>query len=232
MSRLEWDKKTERFYETGVDRGVLFLISGGVYQKGEAWNGLTAVNENPSGGEPTKLYANNAVYLVRASLEELGITIEAYTYPKSWEKCDGTEEVAPGIMIGQQSRRHFGLCYRSLIGNDEDENKHGYKLHFIFDGLASPSEKNHETVNDSADIDPFSWEATTASIPVDGYDPCCSMVIDSTKVDAAVLKEIEDAIYGTATTESRMLTPNEIIAMISGGTAVVGTAIVGQSTAG
>lgn len=215
MSKIVWDDIGKKFYETGVDRGVLFPITGGVYDKGVGWNGLTSVNENPSGGEPTKLYANNGVYLTRSSLEELGITIEAFTYPEEFEACDGSAEISDGVTIGQQERKHFGLVYRSLIGNDEDGNKHGYKLHFIFDAVASPSEKNHETVNDSADLDPFSWEATTTPVPVEDYDPCCSLVVDSRKIDANDLKAIEDKIYGTASTEPTMLTPDEILDLIT-----------------
>lgn len=220
--RLVWDKKGERYFEVGVDRAVLFLVENGSYAVGEAWNGITAINESPSGGEPTKLYANNGIYLTRSNLEELGFTIEAYTYPDSWEACDGSAEISEGITIGQQPRKHFGLVYRTLIGNDEEDRKHGYKLHFIFDGLASPSEKNNETVNDSADVDPFSWEATAASVSVDGFEPCCSLTIDSRTVSSDVLKAIEDAIYGTEASDPRMLTPDDILDIISEVTGATG----------
>ena len=222
MSRIRWDATGEKLYEVGVDRGVLFPFAGnGTYATGVAWNGLTAVNESPSGAEPTKLYADNINYLTLMSVEELGLTIEAYTYPEEFEECDGSKEVKPGVSIGQQTRKHFGFVYRSLIGNDEDGNDHGYKLHIIYDCLASPTEKGHSTVNDSPDVSPFSWTVSTTPVDmgVTGAKPSACITIDSTKITDTILKAIEDLIYGKdagdnqEATEPTLPTPAQILAL-------------------
>lgn len=213
--KLSWDQVGERFYETGIDRGVLYPIVSGTYSKGVAWNGLTAVNETPEGAEPTPIYADNIKYLNLMSAEELGITIEAFTYPDEFAACDGSVEIAEGVTIGQQTRQHFGLCYRTLIGNDESGTDHGYKLHLIYDCLASPSERPHNTVNDTPEAETFSWEVATTPIAVEGHKPSASLVIDSTKVDSTKLKALEDILYGTDSKEPTLPLPSEVIAKLS-----------------
>lgn len=223
MSRLVWDKTGERFYETGVKKGVLYPIqSGGVYSKGVAWNGLSAVTESPSGAEATAVYANDIKYLNLVSAEEFGATIEAYTYPDEFKACDGSAEIADGVTIGQQGRQIFGLCYRTVFGNDVDGNEHGYKLHLIYGAMASPSEKAYATINDSPEAITFSWEITTTPVNVNGFKPTASMVIDSTKVPAEKLKKLEDILYGTNPTElesedgtePRLPLPDEIATLV------------------
>lgn len=197
MARLVWDKTGERFYETGVDRGVLYPIQeGGVYSKGVAWNGLVTVTESPSGAESNPIYADNIKYLNLISAEEFGATIEAYTYPDDFAECDGSASLTPGVMIGQQSRKTFGLCYRTILGNDVDSNDHGYKLHLIYGCQASPSEKGYSSVNDSPEAITFSWEVTTTPVNVEGFKPTACITIDSTKCDAGKLKALEDILYG------------------------------------
>lgn len=197
MARLVWDKTGERFYETGVDRGVLYPIQeGGVYSKGVAWNGLVTVTESPSGAESNPIYADNIKYLNLISAEEFGATIEAYTYPDEFAECDGSASLATGVMIGQQSRKTFGLCYRTILGNDVDSNDHGYKLHLIYGCQASPSEKGYSSVNDSPEAITFSWEVTTTPVNVEGFKPTACITIDSTKCDAEQLKALEDILYG------------------------------------
>lgn len=196
MPRLEWDKTGERFYETGVDRGVLYPSVGGAYPKGVAWNGITAVNENPSGAEPTALYADNIKYLTMMSAEEYGYTLEAYMYPEEFEQCDGSAAIVKGVNIGQQKRVPFGLSYRTLIGNDADGQEHGYKIHLIYGGLASPSQKDHSTVNDNPDATSMSWEVSNTPVEVPGYKPTASITIDSTKIDKDKLTKLENILYG------------------------------------
>ena len=217
MSKLVWDKSGEHFYETGVDRGVLYPMASGTYEAGVAWNGLTAVNESPSGGEATALYADNIKYLNLMSVEELGLSIEAYTYPDEFAECDGSKEIKPGVTIGQQNRKHFGFAYRSLIGNDEEGTDLGYKIHLVYDCLASPSEKGHSTVNDSPEATQFSWDVTTIPIAVEGFKPSASITIDSTKVPAAVLASIEDLLYGTTNAEPTLPLPDAIAALFPAG---------------
>lgn len=197
MARLVWDKTGERFYETGVDRGVLYPIQeGGAYSTGVAWNGLVTVTESPSGAESNPIYADNIKYLNLISAEEFGTTIEAYTYPDEFAECDGSASLTPGVMIGQQSRKTFGLCYRTILGNDVDSNDHGYKLHLIYGCQASPSEKGYSSVNDSPEAITFSWEVTTTPVNVEGFKPTACITIDSTKCDAGKLKALEDILYG------------------------------------
>lgn len=198
MAALTWDGSGERLYETGVDRGVLYVMStGGTYGTGVAWNGLTGVTESPSGAEETALYADNIKYVSLYSAEEFGATIEAYTYPDEFAECDGSAELVGGVTVGQQARKTFGLCYRTLLGNDTDGQSHGYKLHLIYGATASPSEKAYATVNDSPEAITFSWEITTTPVNVTGMSPTACITIDSTKADAECLAALEAKLYGS-----------------------------------
>ena len=208
---LVWDQTGERYYETGVSKGVLYPQStSGTYPLGVAWNGLTAVTESPSGAESTALYADDIKYLNILSTEEFAATIEAYTYPDEFAKCDGSAELIPGVSIGQQKRNPFGLSYRTMLGNDTDGNDHGYKLHIIYGALAAPSEKAFATVNDSPEAITFSWEISTTPVSVTGKKPTATVVIDSTKVDAAKLAALEKVLYGSEDTDPRLPLPDEI----------------------
>lgn len=221
MAKLVWDKAGERLYETGVKNGVLYIPTAGVYSKGVAWNGLTAVTESPSGAEATALYADDIKYLSLMSTEEFGATIEAYTYPDEFAACDGSAELVDGVTIGQQKRSTFGLCYRTAIGNDTDGNDHGYKLHIIYGALASPSEKAYATINDSPEAITFSWEITTTPVNVTGQKPTASLVIDSTKADSTKLAALEAILYGSdgSGTENgpRLPLPDEIKTLMTAG---------------
>lgn len=213
MAKLVWDKTGDRLYETGVKNGVLYIPTAGVYSKGVAWNGLTAVTESPSGAEATALYADDTKYLSLMSTEEFGATIEAYTYPDEFAACDGSAELADGVMIGQQKRSTFGLCYKTTIGNDTEGNDHGYKLHIIYGAQAAPSEKAYSTINDSPEAITFSWEITTTPVNVTGAKPTASLVIDSTKADPSKLAALEDILYGKdgePGNEPRLPLPDEI----------------------
>ena len=213
MAKLVWDKTGDRLYETGVKNGVLYIPTAGVYSKGVAWNGLTAVTESPSGAEATALYADDTKYLSLMSTEEFGATIEAYTYPDEFAACDGSAELADGVMIGQQKRSTFGLCYKTTIGNDTEGNDHGYKLHIIYGALAAPSEKAYASINDSPEAITFSWEITTTPVNVTGAKPTASLVIDSTKADPSKLAALEDILYGKdgePSNEPRLPLPDEI----------------------
>lgn len=196
---IAWDQDGERLYETGVDRGVIYPKTGenGAYAKGVAWNGLTAVNEAPSGGEPTAFYADNIKYGNILSNEEFGFTIEAYTYPEEFEVCDGSASVVAGVYLTQQARKEFGFTYRSLIGNDVDGVDAGYKIHIVYNALAKPSSKNRSTVNESPEMMTFSWECVTTPVKADGYKPTAHVVIDSTKITSAKLTALENKLYGT-----------------------------------
>jgi hypothetical protein len=210
--RLKWDQVGERVYETGVDRGVLYLPNGqGEYEEGVVWNGLVSVSESPSGAEPTPQYADNIKYLNLVSAEEFGATIEAFTYPDEFAQFDGTAEVQPGVLVGQQIRGTFGLSYRSLLGDDVVATDRGYKLHLVYGALAAPTEKAYNTVNESPEAITFSWELSTTPIEVPGFKPSATLVVDSTKVEAATLQELEDLLYGTETDEARLPLPAEII---------------------
>ena len=223
MSRLTWDNTGERYYETGVKQGVLYPIQNdGKYSLGVAWNGLTAVTESPSGAEATALYADDIKYLNLISTEEFGATIEAYTYPDEFAECDGSASLADGIMLGQQKRKTFGLCYKTTVGNDVDGNDYGYKLHLIYGCLAAPSEKAYATINDSPEAITFSWEVSTTPVNVAGFKPTSQITIDSTKIaedKKAKLTELEDILYGkngtgdngeTGATVARLPLPDEI----------------------
>lgn len=213
MAKLVWDKTGDRLYETGVKNGVLYIPTSGVYSKGVAWNGLTAVTESPSGAEATALYADDTKYLSLMSAEEFGATIEAYTYPDEFATCDGSAELADGVMIGQQKRSTFGLCYKTTIGNDTEGNDHGYKLHIIYGAQAKPSERAYASINDSPEAITFSWEITTTPVNVTGAKPTASLVIDSTKADPSKLAALEDILYGKdgePGNEPRLPLPDEI----------------------
>ena len=217
MAKLVWDESGKRVYETGVRNGVLYVQGeNGEYKNGVAWNGLTAVTESPSGAEPTALYADDIKYLELFSAEEFGATIEAYTYPEEFEACDGSASLGKGVTIGQQDRKAFGLCYRTVVGNDVKGNEHGYKLHLVYGAKAKPSEKAYATVNDSPEAVTFSWEVTTTPVNVAGFKPTASVTIDSTKIEAGKLKAIEDKLYGTETQEPTLLLPDEIAQIVKG----------------
>ena len=237
MAKLKWDQAGSKFYETGVSNGVLFVKNDGEYGQGVAWNGLISVSENPSGGEPQALYADNIKYLNLLSNEEFGASIEAYTYPDEFAACDGSvalgEGATPGgILIGQQPRKEFALVYKTLLGNDAKGNDFGYRLHVIYGALAAPSQKQYQTVNDSPEAITFSWDITTTPVPVTGHKPTASIVIDSTKVGASNMKNIEDALFGSdemfrsadgegvslirGDGNPKLLMPDEIIALAAG----------------
>lgn len=213
--KIVWDDTGKRLYETGVSHGVLYpQETGGTYLKGVAWNGLTAVTESPSGAEATPLYADNIKYLNLMSAEEFGATIEAYTYPDEFAQCDGSAEIAIGVVIGQQSRKVFGLSYKTALGNDIDGADYGYKLHLIYGALAAPSEKGYATINDSPEAITFSWEVTTTPITVTGFKPTASITIDSTKADETKLAALEAILYGGDATEARLPLPDEVATLM------------------
>ena len=218
MSKMKWDQIGERLYEIGLDHGVLFPMGDdGKYAKGVPWNGLSAVNETPSGGEPTAVWADNMKYLNLMSAEDFGATVEAYSYPPEFAACDGDAEVAPGVTIGQQARKMFGMSYRPLIGNDTMKQAYGYKIHLIYGGQVSPSEKNRQTLNDSPEPSAMSWELSTTPVDVPGFQPTAHMVIDSTKTSKEKMTVIEDIIYGKDgddATESRLPMPEEVIELM------------------
>ncbi len=215
MSKLVWDQTSERFYETGVNQGVLYLRGeDGTYSNGVAWNGLISVTESPSGAEVTPLYADNIKYLNLMSAEEFGATIEAYTYPDEFAQCDGSAEIATGVMIGQQNRKVFGLSYKTALGNDVDGTDYGYKLHLIYGALAAPSEKGYSTINDSPEAITFSWEVTTTPVAVAGFKPTASITIDSTKVDKTKLAALEAILYGSEEEEARLPLPDEVATLM------------------
>lgn len=231
MSKIVWDKTGERFYETGVDHAVLYPISAaGLYNKGVPWNGITAINESPSGAEPNNLYADNIKYLVLVGAEDFGLTIEAYTYPDEWEECDGSAEIAPGVIAGQQNRKVFGLSYRTKLGNDVDGQDHGYKLHLVYGGLASPSERGYQTVNDSPEPINPSWEVTTTPVDVPGFKPTARLIITSTKADPAKLAALEEILYGSDTAEPRLPLPEEVIELLKSAVTVVTSAESADAT--
>lgn len=222
MSKIVWDETGKRTYETGVDHGVLYPQVSGAYPKGVAWNGLTSVNESPSGAEANPQYADNIKYLNLVSAEDFGATIEAFTYPDEWAECDGSAVLTPGVSIGQQTRKTFGLCYRTVLGNDTDGQDHGYKLHLVYNALAKPSEKNYQTVNDSPEAISFSWEITTTPVAITDHKPAACITIDSTKVDTTKLAALETLLYGKDPTtaeandgvDPKLPLPAEVIALL------------------
>lgn len=216
MSKLVWDQFGKRLYETGVDHGVLYPIqTGGVYSKGVAWNGLTAVTESPSGADVNDIYADNMKYLGLVGAEKFGATVEAYTYPDEFAECDGSVELVKGATIGQQNRKVFGMVYRTVIGNDVDGNEHGYKLHLIYGATAAPSEKAYNTINEDPEAITFSWELSTTPVNVTGHKPTASLTIDSTKADPTKLAELEKILFGDTETEPRLPLPDEIAQLLN-----------------
>ena len=215
MSRLIWDAVGEKFYEMGTKLGVLYPMNNtGTYDKGVAWNGLTAVTESPSGAEETKLYADDIKYASLRSAEEYGYTIEAYTYPTEWEPCDGSAQVATGVSIGQQKRQGFGFSWVTTVGNDVDDEV-GQKIHIAWNSTASPSEKSYATINDNPDAITFSWELSTTPVNVTGHKPTASLTIDSTKADPTKLAELEKILFGDTETEPRLPLPDEIAQLLN-----------------
>lgn len=215
MAKIVWDAVGDHIFETGVRNGVLYLKDAqGAYSTGVAWNGLTSVSESPEGAEPTDLYADDIKYLSLMSAENFKATIEAYTYPVEFEECDGSATIAKGVVIGQQSRKPFGLCYRTSIGNDTDGNEHGYKLHIVYGCQASPSEKQYSTINDSPDAVTFSWEVSTTPVNVNGKKPTATLTIDSTKADKSKLTALEAILYGSEQDEPRLPLPDEIVTLM------------------
>lgn len=217
MPKLIWDATGERVYETGVRNGVLYPMVEGAYPKGVVWNGLTAVTESPSGAESTPLYADDIKYLNLISAEEFGATVEAYTYPEEFAECDGSATLVKGVTIGQQPRKTFGMSYRTVIGNDVNNESHGYKLHLIYGAVATPSEKAYSTINDSPEAITFSWELTTTPVNVTGFKPTACLTIDSTKVNKEKLTALEDILYGTQEAEARLPLPDEIATLMNPG---------------
>lgn len=215
---LSWDGTGDRFYESGVDRGVLYIPNGsGVYDTGFAWNGLVSVTETPSGAEPNPQYADNIKYLNLLSAEDFGGTIEAFTYPDEFGQCDGSAELVTGATISGQSRKSFGLCYRTKIGNDVDGQDHGYKLHLVYGALASPSEKAYSTINESPEAITFSWEFTTTPAPATGFSPTPLIVIDSRTAPAPQLAALEVVLYGddVGPTQPKLPTPDEVVTLLT-----------------
>ena len=213
--RIDWDQDGQRLYETGVDRGVCYPMNDqGVYTPGVAWNGLSAVNEKPSGAEASAIYADNIKYLNLMSAEEFGAGIEAYTYPDEFAECDGSAEIATGVYIGQQPRKKFGLSYRTVLGNDVKRNEYGYKLHLVYGCMAQPSEKGYSTINDSPEAITFSWELTTTPVSVTGFKPTAIITIDSTKTTKAKLDALEAILYGGENTDARLPLPDEVMTLM------------------
>ena len=215
MAKLIFNNVGERLFETGVKNGVLYVMGDdGAYGNGVVWNGLTAVTESPSGAETTPLYADDVKYVVIYAAEEFGATVEAYTYPEEFEQCDGSAAIADGITIGQQTRKSFGMCYKTSVGNDVQGQDYGYKIHIIYGAKAAPSEKSYSTINDSPEAVTFSWELSTVPVPVEGHNPTATMVIDSTRVPAEKMALIEAKLYGSEEAEATLPLPNEILELI------------------
>ena len=216
MTKLTWDQVGQRQYENGVDQGILYPNpTNGVYAIGYAWNGLTTVTESPSGAEPNPQYADNMKYVNLLSAEDLGLTIEAFTYPDQFAQCDGTQQPSPGVSVTQQSRKTFGLAYRTKVGNDLNPDA-GYKWHLVYGCLAAPSEKAYATVNDSPEAMAFSWDVTTTPVPVTGLKATALITVDSTKVPSANLTALENALMGTVGTDPRLPLPDEVLGMFAG----------------
>lgn len=215
MAKLVFNNVGERLFETGVKNGVLYVMGDeGTYENGVVWNGLTAVTESPSGADTTPLYADDVKYVVIYAAEEFGATVEAFTYPEEFEQCDGSAAISEGVTIGQQSRKSFGMCYKTSVGNDVQGQDFGYKIHIIYGAKAAPSEKSYSTINDSPEAVTFSWELSTVPVPVEGFNPTATMVIDSTRVPKEKMKLIEDKLYGTESEEATLPLPNELLALL------------------
>lgn len=220
MPKLVWDKPGEHFYETGVNEVALYIAdSEGAYPKGVAWNGITAVNESPSGAETTSLYANNNKYLNLLSKEEYACTIEAYTYPDEFAQCDGSATLVTGAKIGQQARKSFGLAFKTQIGNDTDNADHGYTIHLVYGLTASPSAKNHSTINESPEAVTMSWEAKSIPVPVTGFKATSTVEIKSTDFKTPELKAklvaLEEALYGKDGEDAYLPLPDEVKTLLS-----------------
>lgn len=213
MAKLEWDKTGERLYETGIDHGVLYPYASGAPGTGVAWNGLTSVTESPSGAESNPQYADNIKYLNLRSAEEFGGTIEAFTYPEEWAECDGSKSPSKGVYFGQQTRKMFGLSYRTKLGNDTDGDDYGYILHLVYGATASPSERQYQTINDSPEPVTFSWEFDTQAVAVEGYKPVAHIEINSKLVDAQKLAAFEKKLYGDTDTEPGLPLPAEVLTL-------------------
>lgn len=222
MTRVQWDQVGQRLYETGVDQGVLYIPNGiGEYDEGFPWSGLTAVTESPSGAESNKQYADNRIYVNLLSIEQFGGTVEAFMYPPEFAQCDGSAMPQPGVAVGQQSRKTFGLCYRTILGNDLLSNDYGYRLHLLYGLLAAPSEKAYSTVNESPELATFSWDVTSTPVTVGTvdsvvYKPTSQLTITSSDVDATVLSALEDLLYGTEGTDPSLPFPADVLAMFAG----------------
>mgnify|MGYP006988896525 CR=1 FL=1 len=216
MSKIVWDATGSKKYETGTKNGVLYIQkSDGTYDEGVAWNGLISVTESPSGAEEQAMYADDIKYASLYSAEEFGATVESYTYPDEFAECDGSYEIQPGVFVGQQNRKTFGMCYKTVIGNDTENEAHGYKLHLIYGAKASPSERAYTTINDSPEAITFSHELTTTPVSVTGYKPTSCITIDSTQVTAAKLAALEDVLYGTTENASYLPLPDEVITLLT-----------------
>lgn len=210
MTQVVWDAVGERYFETGVDRGVLYLDNAGV-----AWNGLISVTENSSGGEPQPYYVDGYKYINIAAAEEFEATIQAFSAPREFGVCDGTVEYRAGLFITQQRRRPFGLSYRTKLGNDVDGSDHGYKIHLVYNALAAPSERNNQTIKSSPEPTTLSWAITTTPPRLSALKPTAHFVIDSTRTDPEVLADLEELLYGTASTDPDFPTPEELIELFS-----------------
>lgn len=237
MAKLEWDKSGEKYFEAGVDHGVLYTkieTANGYYSGGVVWNGLITISESPEGGDENAFYADNIKYGTLRGTEDFGGSIEAYTYPDEWEACDGSATVAKGAVVTQQVRKTFGLSYRTLIGNDEDGLEHGYKLHLVYGATASPSEKSRETVNDSPDASSMSWDFTTVPVTVDGLKPTSHIIVDSRKADPDKLKDLEDFLYGTDSADAKLPLPAKVVELLGAPDTTVtpGGGSTGGSTGG
>ena len=215
MAKLVFNGVGDRLFETGVKKGVLYVMGeDGQYENGVVWNGLTGVTEKPSGAETTNLYADDVKYVVIYGAEEFEATIEAYTYPEEFEQCDGSAALAEGLNVGQQTRKTFAFCYTTSLGNDTQGQDFGYKIHIIYGCKAKPSEKSYSTINDSPEAVTFSWDVSTVPVPVEGMNPTATVVIDSTRMDKGDLKLIEDKLYGTESAEPTLPLPDEIKALL------------------
>lgn len=213
---LVWDESGKKLYETGVSKGVLYpKASSGSYEAGVAWNGLISVNENPSGAESTKIFADNIEYLNLTSAEQWGATIEAYTYPDEFAACDGSAVATPGVTLGQQTRKGFGFCYRTEIGDDIVGTDKGYKLHLVYNCKAAPAGKTYQTINESPEAITFSWEVSTTPAPAPApYKPSATIVVDSTKIDPEKMKSLEELLYGKASIAAKLPSIEEVITLL------------------
>ena len=213
--KLVWDQSGERLYETGVSQCALYPMVSGAYPKGVAWNGITAITESPSGAESTPMYADNIKYLDIVSTETYAATIEAYMYPDEFKPCNGESEIADGVVIGQQNRQKFGLCYKTILGNDTYGEDYGYELHLVYGGLAAPAEEAHNSKNESPEGMTMSWSVSTTPVEVPGKKPTATVTFNSVKVGEKVMKAIEDVVYGSSAAEARLPLPSELIELIS-----------------